>query len=124
MARWTLVAPDNTTYVFPISPNRADSLVPVNNTVFQDLMRGEYVGVNKGHTPLPWSFSGVVRDSAMYDALLSWVGRKTKVTLTTDLGEVLTVRLTTFQPDRVGPPRPAAPFRHTYTIKALVYAGP
>lgn len=123
MSRWTLRTLDGlTTYTFLINPNRADSLVPTQPTTFQWAPSTGFVGNHRGPTPAPWSFSGVLRTSQQYDDLLSWIGRPQKVILTTDLGEVLTVRLLSFAPDRSGPPRRAAPFRHLYTIKTLLYA--
>lgn len=121
--RWTL-NDGTTTYTFGVNPNKADSLEPTQATTFDWAPSLGFVGNHKGKTPTPWSFSGDIRDQAMYDSLLSWVAKKNKVTLTTDLGEVLTVRLLSFAPDRKGPYRYAAPFHHTYTIKTLIYAGP
>lgn len=120
--RWILRKLDNSaTYTFHINPNDADTLVPSRPVSWFRGTNTDYVGNHQSRQPLPWQFSGVLREQAQYNEILVWFGYRTKIELTTDLGQVLIVRLLSFSLDRRGPQRPGAPFRHTYVIKALVY---
>lgn len=124
--RWTLATLDNSSsYVFEINPNAQTSPLPApkidwSYINFQGDTHG-FTGLRKGRQPVEWSFSGVIRSQAQYDALLTWVASKTKLVLTTDLPERLVVRLKGLQLQRKGPQRTNVPWRHTYTVKALVY---
>lgn len=127
--RWKLETLDNvSSYTLHMNPNDAETLVPPTpmgwsrgRGVAAGSVRPIFVGNHQTEGPLPWQISGVLRDEAQYDEMLGWLGRGTKIRLTTDLGQVLIVRLLSFTPKRVGSQRRAAPFRHTYVMKALVY---
>lgn len=129
MIRWKLETLDYvSSYTFQVNPNDAETLVPPTPMSWsrgREVAVGSvlpiFVGNHQTQGPLPWQFSGVLRDEVQYDQMLGWLGRGTKVRLTTDLGQVLIIRLLSFTPKRSGSQRRAAPFRHTYVIKALVY---
>ena len=136
--RWKLETFDQSeSYTFPINPNVMSSPIPAQSLTYnwagdlrsrlygvgggtQTVMTHSFVGTRAPRAPVQWSFGGVLYDEAHYAAMVEWIG-KGKVRLTTDLGEILQVRLTAFQPERKSPQRPRHPFRHHYTVKALVY---
>lgn len=121
--RWKLETLDAAeSYTFEINPNAQDSPFLVRNVTWD--YNGPVLGWSgrrDGRLPKDWSFSGVLRSQAQYDALLVWVGKRVKIKLTDDRGTVYTLRLTTFSPSQQGPARRNAPWRMTYTMRAMVY---
>lgn len=123
LTRWTLSTLDGLdTYTVPINPNQADSALRDQTlTWFLDSSAG-FTGMRAKRAPVPWSFSGVVRSQEHYDALMEWARKRQRVRILTDLGELLEVRITGFQPDRGAPPRRNVEWRHTYKVSALVFS--
>lgn len=124
MSRWTFsTLDDSEVYHFPISPNAQTSPIQTaGHTWSWSPVAQRYTAVPVTRTLLSWSFSGVLHDQDHYTALGSWCARGTRIKVTTDLGEVLTVRLTQFVPSRKGPQRRRHPWRHQYTVKALLFS--
>lgn len=123
MPRWTLSTLDGAqSYVFVINPNEQTSPFPARGVAwdFNGAKLG-WSGKREGRTGHRWTFSGVLRDQAQYDALLLWVGKRTKVRLTDDRGDSFIVRLVTFAPTQQASARSHTPWRMTYEMTALVY---
>ena len=120
MARWRFETLDRTEiYVFHISPNEHASMVPVREITWQHSRAG-FTGTRAGRNLHAWTFAGVLRDQAQYDALLSWVNKRTWIRLVTDLDQELIVRLQGLTTSRVAGARGRhAPWRQTYTMSVL-----
>lgn len=110
-----------TSYTFAISPN--DMKIPIvqRDTKYNWNPPAGFSGSSSRTTPLPWSFSGVLRTEAQYNALRTWCQSKKKVTITDHLGRDFTARLLSFQPEQSGSSRRSAPWRHVYTVEAALY---
>ena len=120
--RWKLETLDaSASYVFAMNPNAMAPPHPADAVTFAYTRNG-YIGIRTPAVPVSWQFSGILREQAQYDALVLWVTtHRTKVRLTTDLNERLVVRLSGLSADRQASGR-NVPWRHTYTMKALVYS--
>jgi hypothetical protein len=86
---------------------------------------GTRYGVNRLRsfvTPSPakeWTWGGVIRSEAHYDALLAWVKKPGKVRVTDHLGRTFEVFIQAFEPeDRK--PTPQTPWRLRYTVTTLL----
>lgn len=124
MSRWTLQTLDGAdSYTFAINPDHQDA--PQNKDLINwswNFQSG-FAGIRAPKQPVLWHFSGVLRSQAQYDELIAWATtHRTKVRLTTDLPETLIIRITGFAPERTAPQRVAAPWRHTYSITALIFS--
>jgi hypothetical protein len=124
LRRWTFETLDGvSTYTFSFNPNAATSPHAKDSLEWFCQTDGTFVGLRTLAKPVDWSFSGVLRDQIQYNELVDWVtAHRTRVRLITDLPETLIVRLNGFSPDRTGPQRTNVPWRHTYTMKALVFS--
>lgn len=122
-ARWSFVTLDGVqTYNFPINPNDQSSPVPSRSVSWSQELGGAYTGTRDGRLPHPWSFSGVLRTPEQHAAFVEWVRKRTKIRLTTDLGQRYVVRLLTFKPTQAAGARARlVPWRHTYTIDCLIF---
>lgn len=121
-SRWVMVDVDNPgeSYVFPWNPNsmtkpfNGKNLVTSPNTLWG-------ARTFKAPTqPQEWSFTGVLKDQAMHDALKLWAD-KTSLTLLKDhLGRELVVLFTQFDFTERRPSYRRA-WKGTYTMKGLLF---
>lgn len=120
---WRLETLDGSqSYAFEINPNAQDSPFPNRDIGWEFHPSTDFTGRRAGRVGHTWSFSGVLRTQAQYDALLQWVGKRVKVRLIDDRGDKLLVRLVRFSPAQVGGARARhAPWRWTYSMDAMVY---
>lgn len=110
------------TYSFEINPNAQDSPFRNRSISWNFHPNTGFTGQRSGRTGYEWTFSGVLRTQAQYDAMLAWVAKGVKVHLFDDRGDKLLLRLTKFSPTQQGGARTRhAPWRWTYTMNALVY---
>lgn len=73
-------------------------------------------------TPQAWSFSGSIRTQEHYQQLERWCAADRLIRITDHLGRTWPVQITKFDPT---PKRSVGvPWRHDYTVNALVYGGP
>lgn len=121
-SRWRFATLDGSEiYEFPVNPNEHGSFVETREIAWEASPTG-FSGRREGRTPLATSFSGVVRSEGQYNALLDWLNKKTKIRLTTDLGQQFIVRLTAYKPTQEAGYRSRhAPWRHTYTMDLLIF---
>lgn len=123
MSRWKIALLDNSqSYTFGISPNDQDSPVLARPVTWDFNPTLGFSGKRAGKLPKQWSFSGVLRSQAQYEALRLWVGKRVKVRLTDDRGDTFIVRLLEFEPTQQAAARNVnAPYRMTYTVRCLLY---
>lgn len=120
--RWKLSTIDGAqSYTFEISPNSQDNPLPARGYNWEYHHQMGWSGRRSGRTPKQWQFSGTLLSQAHYDALLVWVGKRVKITLTDDRGDRYLIRLLSFQPVQAAGGRGNTPWRMTYTMQALVY---
>lgn len=117
--RWTL-SDGVVTYAFQINPNAAENLLPSRDIRWDYNRNKGFSGTRAPRRPVPWSFSGVLRSQAQHDDLLLWLNKRVRLTLTTDLGQTLTVRLTAFKPSQQTGGASALPWRMTYSMSCLI----
>lgn len=104
-------------YLLEINPNATTTPVRTRPITWTATRAG-FTGTKEKKAPVPWEFSGVLRSQAQYDTFVTWVTKDEKVRVTTHLGQVYVLRFNGFKPVSGG--RAAAPFRHLYSIAALV----
>lgn len=123
MSRWKLeLLSGGEFYEFEINPNAQDNPHPTRSIKWDFHPTLGFSGTRQGRSPHDWSFSGVLRSQAQYDALLLWVGKKVKVRLTDDLGNKRIIRLLEFSPQQTAGARSRhAPWRMTYTMRCLIF---
>ena len=122
--RWTFTEVEtDETYTLPLNPDAMTS--PYTDRVFEYSYGTRYQGSQLLHTvrrpdrPKDWEFSGVIRDQAHHDALVTWVRKPGLIHVEDHLGRVFEVMLTAFEPtDRK--PTAHVPWRLRYTMKALL----
>lgn len=101
--RWVLTeVSTGATWTMPINPDQMSS-------PHQDRAINTAFGTRKGHdrlrtfvTPSPakeWSWGGVIRTKAHYDALEEWAKKPGKVRVTDHLGRTFEVMIQAFQPE-------------------------
>jgi hypothetical protein len=72
-------------------------------------------------TPANWSFSGVIKNAAHYEALRAWTyDRQGRLFLFDHFGRRLVVVLKEFKPEPAAKARIGRYWHHTYSIDALV----
>jgi hypothetical protein len=122
--RWRFETLDSSqVYAFPINPNGLTSAI-ANRDITWDYSSvpggGGYAGKRAPRAPVPFEFSGVLRSVGQYDALVLWVNKNTWVRLVDHLERTLVVRLLLIDLEQQGKSRNIhAPYRHTYTMKAI-----
>lgn len=123
VVKWKFTDLQNaTTYVFDVNPNQMSSPVPIRDIQWEHDRVAGYTGRRAGRQPHPWSFSGVIRSPEQYAAFLTWLGKRKKIRVTTDLGQEYIVRLLRFKPKQeAGARNQHAPWRHTYTMECLIF---
>lgn len=123
MIRWRLETRDGSaSYTFEINPNKQDSPYLARDIQWEFHHSTGFTGRRAGRTPHAWGFSGVLRSQAQYDALLEWVGKRSKVILIDDRNDRYLLRLLEFKPvQTAGARNRHAPWRMTYTVTAQIY---
>ena len=126
--RWVLTDVDTSEFwVMPINPNSMSSphLDRQLSTVYGTKAVsgvGGFEGVRSFRTPSPakeWSFGGVIRTKAHYEALEAWSKKPGKVHVTDHLGRTFEVIIQSFSPeDRK--PTPSVSWRLNYTMSTLL----
>lgn len=126
--RWRFEDPADTNpttrvYTLPWNPNKMSSPFPERNITFEGTtaLDGQPLMWESIAAPASWSFGGVTKDDAHYEALRSWVyDRQGRLYVWDHYGRRLTVSMKKFDPE----PKTSIGhrWRHTYTITALVYA--
>lgn len=105
-------------YAFEINPNAETSPHP-SRQIQWDYSRQGYAGRRAGKSPTRWSFSGVLRNMEQHDEFVALLNTRTKLILSTDLGERYVIRLVAFKPDQTKHSR-IAPARQLYTMDCLI----
>lgn len=117
--RWRFQA-EGETYTVPLNPNAMTPLFPTRAITARPVVHGDKVLLFEGSTPpTNWQFSGDILDEAHHEALRHWVYDITQRVMIRDhYGRDIECVLTQFEPV----PKRALnrPWRHTYTIRALV----
>lgn len=117
-------------YTFAINPNvmttphQLDSLEPGARSAVVPMESNVRAGVARvlqgKRQPLEWSFSGVIREKAQYNAFYQWSRKRTRIQVTDHFGRTWEIRITEFQATEA---RPSArlKFKFDYTIKAILF---
>jgi hypothetical protein len=125
--RWVFHDPYiNETYTVPINPREMTSpFAEANITVRASTAVDGQVLLFQGQTPpANWSFTGAILDYGHYAAFEKWASdeRRRRIRITDHYGRVLECVLLSFEPT---PKRALGrPWRHEYTMKALVTKRP
>lgn len=109
------------TYTVPLNPNSMTS--PFREKAIDLAVTTAVDGqalVSEGQArPVNWQFSGTILTQAHYDALFKWYSKSKRFYLTDHYGRRFTVYFTDYKPI---PKRSVGyPWRHDYTITAIVY---
>ena len=119
---WTLTDPvTNDVYVMHNNPNKMSS--PFRRRDFSHV-RGNRNDLHHARlwlndpTPVEWTWEGVIRSRAHYDALLEWARKPYPIEVTTHLGHTWLVVFKKFDPtDRL--PTATTPVRMRYVMTTL-----
>lgn len=121
LQRWTFHDPQtDDTYTFAINPNEDGSpqytkSLGTQKTAAPDGGLLLYEGRDDAQTP---QFTGVVLYRLQYDAMIEWFNKRYPIEMTDDLGRVITIYITSFEPKRVR--NVSHPWKHTYSVKFVV----
>src|SRR4051794_22764766 len=120
--RWTLHDPVlGDSYTMEINPNAMTALGgPLQVRAGGIMPKGAALLFGRPALPTDWQFSGVLRSQAQYEAFVDWMSRPNRLQLTDHLDRTLVVQLKSFEPV-ASRGRRAVPWRHTYSINALVF---
>lgn len=120
--RWVLVDEDTAaTITLAVNPNTMDAFPRSRTliTAFPSRNTQERQRTFQTATPTStYSWGGVVRTQAQYEALRTWVRKAGVVEVTDHLGRVFRVVMQSLKPERK-PRRPGSSHRMTYTITAM-----
>lgn len=111
-------------YIFPINPNAMTSPFGPKNITSRAAVgpQGQKIAWEGAQGPVDWQWSGDLFSQEMYEKLTLWTAKGNRVFLTDHLQRRWIVYLTSFDPV---PKRSVRyPWRHTYTMKAIVFSGP
>ena len=124
--RWVLHDPvTNASWTMPINPDSMDRSAPSRSMTNHRSVRTDrrvrtFVGAPGERN---WSWGGVIRTKAHYDALLEWAEKRYAVEVTDHLGLTFRVYIDSFEPtDRR--PNIHTPWRLRYTMTAKILEGP
>ncbi len=110
---------------FLINPNEMETpYAPHDTTFFARSANKSNRVLRKGFTPFEWTFSGVVLEREHYKTLRQSTHRRAKLRLIDHFQRAMIVRVIGFHPEQKAPKRLAHPWRHTYTMRCLVYSEP
>lgn len=105
---------------FFINPNKGGSPPRRKNVIYQSTSAPDgKTLVFEGHDEtqqLEWS--GVVLEQNQYDLYVEWFGKRRQIRLTDDLGRVMWIYITAFEPNRVY--SSSHPWRHEISVKATI----
>lgn len=121
VVRWVFNDPyASASYTFEINPNEGGT--PTLEKTFSSIRTASPVPkrlVFEGRPkPKQMAFSGVVREQDQYQALLTWRNKRRQVQVTDDLGRTYWIYITNLEFSPGG--REPAPWRHEYTVEAIV----
>lgn len=121
--RWTFTDPvAGDSYTMDMNPNAMSSLGgPLQVRAAGIMPKGKVLLYGRPALPTDWEFTGVLRTQAQYEAFVDWMDRPNRIHLTDHLGRTLTIQMKSFAPVG-GRARRGVPWRHTYSIKALVFS--
>jgi len=123
--RWTFQDPafPSVIYTLPWNPQTMSSPFPARSiTALATTAIDGQVLLQEGMAePANWSFSGIIKDAAHYEALRGWTYGHGRIYIFDHFGRQLTVVLKNFKPSpekiRIG-----HYWRHTYEVEGLVLA--
>lgn len=119
--RWTFEDPNTLeTYTFAINPNEGGSpqyskKFEYRNTSAPD---GKVIVFEGRDDPQTIEFSGTLLTQAQYDAFVTWWDKRYQVKITDDLGREFWIEIESFSPKRERAVH--YPYKHSYTIKAII----
>lgn len=111
-------------YIFPINPNAMTSPFGPKNITSRAAVgpNGQKIAWEGTQPPVEWQWSGDLFSKEMYENLELWTAKGNRVFLTDHFQRRWIIYLTHFDPV---PKRSVKyPWRHTYTMKAIVFSGP
>lgn len=124
MSKWRLYDPVALdTLIFTHNPLSMTSLAQPHTTKSMPAspIDGNVRAVRTPDHPFVWSFSGKIRSSADYDALLAWCQRPNRLRLTDHVGRVHELLPQRFSPTPVEKSGVANPWLFAYTIDTLYF---
>lgn len=124
LLRWTFSEVGGSdTFTFPINPKEGGSPKYEKNINQQATAAGNRVLLFEGADSVPvMEFSGIALSQSHVEALLLWFRKRRLVYITDDLSRTYTVYITGLVRTRV---RAAfRPYKHDYSVTALVVDGP
>lgn len=119
--RWQFYDPQlDETYVFTVSPNEGGSpqyqkKVGYQSTAAPDGGLLAYEGRDEAQAS---EFAGTILHRLQYEAMIAWFSKRYPIEYTDDLGRIISIYITTFEPKRVRSSQ--YPWKHTYTVKYLI----
>lgn len=127
---WTFHDPvTNTGYAMPVNPNAMEAPEPDSAITALPTMNihmwNPDMGTGSWQTKTPpraWTFSGVTYTERQHEDLWTWVNLPNKFQLTDHLDRTWTVIFMEYSVQLA--PTANQPWRHKYTIHALVYGWP
>lgn len=125
VVRWRFDALDGSdSYVFETNPNQMTSPFAPKQVAAQTTtaVDGQVLLTQGQRKPTEWQFTGTTLSQAHYDKLLAWKNKNQRIYLTDHFARQFIVYLTSFEPTPKG--SLAYPWRHEYTMKALVLTEP
>lgn len=108
-------------YVFPINPNTMTSPFARKSLRTATAINGVVRALQAPRSVHEWTFGGIIHDQAHYEALQTWAALGHRVLVTDHLARTWPCELVEFAPT---PVRSRRPWKHTYSMRALVYGGP
>lgn len=123
MARiaWEFYDPvEDETYYLEINPNEGGYPSRSKNIIYESTAapNGQTLAYEGRETPAAISFSGTILTESHFNALNNWYLKSNQIRLTDDLGRIFWIYIKSFNPQRVR--SVSYPWRHTYTIEAIV----
>ena len=110
------------TYTVAFNPREMTSLWPTKRVTARmtTAVTGQALVTEGAAMPTEWTFKGTIFDQTHHDALLRWVNKRNRITIVDHYGRTISAYLTRYD---VAPKRSLnVPWRHEYTISALVFS--
>lgn len=121
VVRWSFYDPFTTdTYVFEVNPKEGGSRQFKRNFAFQATAAadGKTLVFEGRADPQSVDFSGTLLTQDQFDAFQTWWEKRNQILLTDDLGRTSWIVIQEFSPKRERAVH--FPYKHSYTIKAIV----
>lgn len=125
VVKWTFLDPtDSSTAQFDINPNEGGSIQYSKNiTAHSTLAPGGKTLLFEGAQQAPEiTFSGTILTQNMYDMMVLWFNKRHQIQLTDDLGRVMIIYITKFEPKRER--ARSYPYKHSYSCGATIVDWP